>query len=107
MSKISTPIKRNRNAADTIFTITGMTKDSHETRCFGFYYALDNAVSAVLENRGGMDEGRYYHYLIIEEIGWGVYSMTRQELWFSFCKGKYRRIQVPHHSKNIFNFGIG
>lgn len=100
--------KYSKRVGDSIFTITGITKDSREsTRCFGFYFTQEEAVTAVLQNKSGMDEGGYYHYMLVEEHTAGVYGMPHQEIWFSFRKGKYRQIQVPHRYKNTTNFAIG
>lgn len=100
--------KYSKRVGDSIFTITGITKDSREsTRCFGFYFTQEEAVKAALGNSGDMNEGGYYHYLLVEEHTTGVYGIPRREIWFSFRKGKYRQIQAPHKYKNTTNFAIG
>lgn len=81
-----------------IFTITVMTiewrtrsKESNEadmmvcneTRCMGFYHTLAEALEAVEENRGSMNEC-LYSYLVIEEYGPGIQTLSESEHWFEW-----------------------
>ncbi len=93
---------------DSIFTVTGITKDPRSSaRCFGFYFSKEDAVDAVLRNCGGMDEGGYYQYLVVEEHVTGAYTMPRQEIWFSWRRNKYKEIKMPPKFEQITNFAMG
>jgi hypothetical protein len=62
-----------------IYTITVITKDGRDSRCFGFYFTQDEALDAISENRGSMCEC-LYEYIVLEKQGQGIHAIY----WFKW-----------------------
>lgn len=104
----------------SIFTITAIVAidpydtegkktfgNSKPTRVFGYYGTLKQAIEAVKDNRGGMDEC-LYQWIVIEEIPEGIHASTIEEYWFEWIAQRWQPIeQKPERFRSIVNFGIG
>lgn len=64
-----------------IYTVTAITKDAKDSRCFGFYFELESAKHAVDMNYGGMEES-YYEYIVIEKQFEGIHALAEQVKWY-------------------------
>lgn len=92
-----------------IYTLTSITKDGRDSRCFGFYFSLEEAKLAADENRCSMSEC-YYHYLVIEEIGEGIHAGAEQVQWYKWSgghelrggeEGKWVKCEMPQNDRFI------
>ena len=64
-----------------IYTITAITEDGKDSRCFGFYFSEASARLAALNNYGSMDEC-LYDYLVIERQKEGIHSFANVLQWY-------------------------
>lgn len=64
-----------------IYTITSITKDKKNSRCFGFFFNESSARTAVINNSGGLEEC-LYDYIVIEEQGQGIHAMAKPVQWY-------------------------
>ena len=84
---------------EPIFTVTGVRKEKAvnvkgklyeavEDRCFGWYPTLEDARQAVLRNACDINEAGHYPWVVVEEIGPGVYvgGPTDRMEWFEWCQ---------------------
>ena len=89
------------------------------THTFGHFLTLDDAQEAVEGNYGGMDEC-LYNYLLIEEIGYGIYAGLvndpendkQFEWWYRWehpdgQEGHWVTMEKPDWSKGIINWSVG
>lgn len=88
---------------DEIHTVTGVRTEQQvsvhgkpyeavDTRCFGWYPTLEEALSAAAENACDINEAGHYPWLVVESVGPGVYAGPRhgQERWFRWIQdGEY------------------
>lgn len=94
--------------------ITVITTDKYPARgdrirCFGFYNSHNDALVAVLQNRGSMQEC-LYEYLVIEEIADGIHPEVIRSDWFkwSFKSKAWIGLKLcPKTLRGISNFAIG
>lgn len=95
----------------SIFTITTLRHiASGQTRCVGFYFNIEDATRAVVENDMDINECRYYPYCVIEEIKEGIYFFQRHEIWFEWDheNQKYAKLnEKPKRYNQVCCFGIG
>ena len=75
-------------------------------RTFGYFHTIDDAIKAVVENRGNMQEC-LYNYLVIEGIGEGIHRLAEQEIWYEWKDGKWTLCNKPEFLKSIINFALG
>lgn len=108
------------NKISPIYTITTIEKlkpddryycQQGDTRCVGFYYDMESAEEAVIENRCDIFEC-LYDYAVIEQTPQGVYGTSSSEYkrWFykyDHDNNKYVPIEEPECVKHIYGFGIG
>lgn len=73
--------------ANYIHTVTALTKDGKDSRCFGFFFDFKMAESAVKTNAGSMEEC-LYDYIVIEKQRWGIHAMAAQVQWYKWV-GKH------------------
>lgn len=100
-----------------IFTLTSVAKTRTalspiNARCFGYFLTLDDALAAVEENTGNMQEG-LYDYLVIEETRPGIHAETVNESWFEWktddSQSGWVAITKPdlHGDTTVTNFSMG
>lgn len=104
-----------------IFTITGLyygnydiTKDRitsdnnvRSRRCFGFYNKLSDAISAVANNYGDMEEG-LFNFLVIESLPEGIFRTPTDSIWYEWSDEhgwKYLDVS-PKWSDGIVNYAL-
>lgn len=70
---------------DKIYTVTmvGTKSDPLDTRCWGWFPKLENAVRTVRWNQTDIFEIGYYKYAVIEESLPGVYGSCTQHSWWT------------------------
>lgn len=79
------------------------------SRCWGYYYNLDDAITAIVENHTDIHEC-WYDYAVIESVPWGVLPIGTEELkWFKWNAeaDRYELISKPEFSNQIVNWAIG
>ena len=99
---------------DSIFTVTSIFTKTNESnklekldsRCFGFFSKLDDALQAVEENRCDMHEC-YYDYLVIEEFKSGIHPVGEEVQWFEWYENGWQSCYKPEEISNVFNYAIG
>jgi len=102
-----------------IYLITSIFRDPHEfrkghTRTFGYYKALLDAINAVENNYGDMQEC-LYNYIVIEELHEGIHSLVEKEYWYNWVgerslsenSGKWVLCEKPDWAAGTINWGIG
>lgn len=94
-----------------MYFITAICKDrdnENSIRCFGYFNLALDAINAVLQNRGDIQECLYNH-VVIEKIGEGIHTDPDSELWFEwdYDELKWLPINKPEWSNNIVNWSIG
>lgn len=94
-----------------MFFITATNKSGDTTRCFGYFPTYDQALVAVNENRGGMDEC-FYDYLVLEYIKPGIhawYPDDEKQHWFEWNENfnKWVSCDCPKNFEMICNWAIG
>jgi hypothetical protein len=72
--------------SDFIYTVTAITKDGKDGRCFGFYFGLESAKHAVNINHCDMQEC-LYEYVVIEKQGEGIHIIAEQIQWYKWTGG--------------------
>lgn len=95
----------------TMYFITAICNDNRSdyfrsARCFGYYKLALDAVQAVLENRGDMEESLYTH-IVIERVGEGIHPIPDSEIWYMWQDEKWQQIPKPEWSKGTINWCIG
>ena len=94
-----------------IFTITTVRATPLEpNRCVGYYFDLQKAITAVLDNDGDMYEIGYYPYCVIEGVKPGLYFLDRAEYWFKWNIDKNGYEHLPKKPDKFYIracFGIG
>lgn len=91
----------------TVATMGGMgyrLEPIHRT--VGWFKTFQQAVEAICENRGGMDD-HLYDYAVIEVIPPGVYTRAKDIAWFKFENDKWESCQPPEWSNGTINWGMG
>jgi len=95
---------------EQIYTITTVSDEMFPNcRCVGFYFDLDVAITAVLNNDCDIYEGSYT-YCVIEELKQGLYYFPREEFWFKWNVKENNYVLLkkkPRKFKNIGGFGVG
>ena len=95
-------------------------KPYKRTNTFGHFQYISDAVRAVEHNDGGMDEC-LYNYLVIEEIGYGIYAgicnwepdnPKQYEWWYQWehpdgQEGHWVKMDKPDWSKGFLNWSVG
>ena len=118
-------ISRGPLAGKTVVMSLGsgveMSKDPDnpvERRVFGYFPSEGEARQAVEENRGDLNEGGLYEYVVIEEVPPGIHPDTREVQWYrnvvtlpakpgDRVRGRYEPIDKPPTSGSAINFSIG
>jgi hypothetical protein len=86
---------------------------STDSRCWGFFHSLEDAVKRVESNATDMNEAGYYDYAVIEPKQEGLCDFQDQDLtlWFKAayednkCIG-YRQCEQPDWAKNTTGWTI-
>jgi len=95
---------------DCIYTITTLyNQEIPKCRCVGYYFDLDVAIKAVLNNDCDIYEFSY-KYCVIEKVKQGLYYFPRDQFWFQWDHEKEGYVQLkekPNLFKRIGGFGIG
>lgn len=96
-----------------IYTLTSIYQSdnihrSGDTRCFGYFCSLADAIRAAEENRCDMQECRY-NYLVVEKLGEGIHAMATAIKWYkwNFEKNCWEYTQAPEWSIDVCNYSIG
>lgn len=101
-----------------IYTITAIAhpdkwSPSDSQRVFGFYSTIEEAIAAVVANRGGMDEALYTH-IVIEEVPPGVHALATAVQWFWWtgwehdgADGAWQPCEPPSWRAGIINHSMG
>jgi hypothetical protein len=90
-----------------IYTVTVFSDMSH-TRCVGFFYKLEDALS-VLENNE-CDVYEYNNdYAVIEKFSQGLYPLGKLVNFFEYDEEKdgYVACEVPKGYERVINFAMG
>jgi hypothetical protein len=95
----------------TIWAITTIvsTKDGFsDSRCVGYCFTAQEAFDLVEGNYADIHECDY-NYVIVEELGAGLYPDTYQDYWYEWDieKEKYVSCEKPEFAEGIVNWGIG
>ena len=82
--------------------------DGGDSRCFGYYEYLYDAVKALKENRCDMHEYIYW-YAVIEKIGEGIHPTVEREYWFKYDKEQdgFFKIKKPKETRCVCNHALG
>lgn len=79
------------------------------TRTFGHFPTLEQARNAVENNDGSMDEC-LYNFLVIEEIGYGIYASInneeKDETWYKWEHPKWVPMSKPDWSHGLFGWAM-
>lgn len=102
-------------------TVTGKPYEAHDTRCFGWYPTLDEALKAAGSNAADINEAGHYPWLVVEAVGAGVYggAMSDEQHWFRWeqeglyaGEGHYEACEPPEGiamegGMRFVGFGMG
>ena len=82
--------------------------DTGDTRTWGFYSDVNDAISALHNNRTNMHEC-FYDYAIIEEYNEGICNGTLRYQWFKWDNERdgYFEIDEPRCVSRMCDFAIG
>jgi len=97
----------------TAMTAGPITKN-WQSHTFGYYSKLEDALTAVEKNYGGMDEC-LYDYIVIEPIPPGIYGFLQNDIdkdetiWYKWVHpenefGRWERCERPEVYKHICSF---
>lgn len=88
----------------SIFTLTLTTKACLESRCIGFFWSEEEAISQIKN----ISDEALYDYLILEEFGAGIHAHSMREKWFIYIgDGAWQPCNKPDFVSNVVNWGIG
>jgi hypothetical protein len=98
----------------TIFTLTAVRIAATpfmritDTRCWGYYFEADDALEAVKQNVGGMDD-MLYNYLVIEQVSEGIGATAQALWWFRYDNAfeSWVPCECPLGDACPVNIGIG
>ena len=98
-----------------ITTFTGINpmgngRESRNSRCVGYLLDQKQAIQAVEENAGDINEAGTYPLCVVETLAEGIYPRTISANWFSWdeAKGGYQQIDKrPEDLEGVVNFSIG
>lgn len=91
-----------------IYTLTAIQSPSTErfnSRCWGYYFKLEQARKAAKYDYGAMNDCMY-DYLVIERFKPGVLTCGTFVDWYKYDLG-WKKIKMPEQFKGLINFGIG
>ena len=95
---------------NSIYTITAITENGKDSRCWGFYFCYAKALNAVERNIGGLDDCMF-DYVVIEEHPEGVLRIATVKQWFKYKKVpddvEWVEIDPPEWAEGVSNWGIG
>lgn len=79
-----------------------------DSRTFGYFVRLEDAVESVNKNIGDLREC-LYDYVVIEQINQGIHGETEKELWFGWNYELNCWFPRPKPSElvGIVNFALG
>ncbi len=117
-------LKRARKKSKKIYTLTtigeyeetrpnGTTFKTHRDRCVGWASTKALARKWARENKFDAGEAGYYQFIVIEEIGEGLYGggCMWQEFYriprSSRVRPRCKKIARPHKWRNLCGWGIG
>lgn len=82
--------------------------DTGDTRTWGFYSDVNDAISALHNNKTDMHEC-FYDYAIIEEYNEGICNGTLRYQWFKWDNERdgYFEIDEPRCVSRMCDFAIG
>lgn len=82
--------------------------NSIEHRVIGFYSTIDKVFNVIEKDSGALWEHRY-NFVVVEEFQEGVYTDSKQEIWFRWCKNKNKWIHLKNKPErfNTSNWAIG
>lgn len=103
-----------------IFTITPLNISQYkqytefesttiEPRCVGYYFKLEDAISAVENNVLDIHETNF-NFVVIESCSEGLYPIdSTEQYWFEWNREheKYVSCERPEEYKSIIRIGIG
>ncbi len=98
-----------------MYFITSIQSNSHtgfslQRRCFGYFFELDDALNAVINDVGSFREC-FYDYIVIEYIRSGIYPTSVTETWFQWSEnapvGWTKMDNKPSEFEGVINFAIG
>jgi hypothetical protein len=97
-----------------IYTITSLIdKEGDEiwdlsNRTFGYYFHLSDAIKAVEENRGDIQECLYTH-VVIEGLKEGIHPDIVEEVWFEWNKEQKKWVRLEEEPKisDFCNWAMG
>ena len=85
--------------------------NNNDYRCVGYFKSLNKALNAIENNDADINEEGCYPYIILENIGEGIYMFDSDPVWFEFNNktGKYKRMnEKPEIINNwLVGFAIG
>ena len=68
---------------DYIYTVTAITKDGNDGRCFGFFFNETDARIAAYGDYGGLQES-LYRYLVVEKQSNGIHALSEVIQWYEW-----------------------
>lgn len=91
-----------------IYIVTAIEPDNYRSRAFGFFFTLNEAFDAVLQNHGNLHECLYDH-VVIEKLGPGIHALCLREYWFrwNIKEKKWKTCDKPVFATGLINWGIG
>lgn len=94
----------------TIFTITTVSHRffPRHSRCWGYYFSLEEVEHALNNNIGSMHEC-LYDYAVVEEYSPGIVGMGEMISWWKYEQGGgWNKIEeTPLRFQGTVNFAIG
>jgi hypothetical protein len=117
IKNVSNPYRVPSTTAEPIFVITTLRNPEGKNlfpsppRAVGFYYKLQDSISAIEDNFCDIYEDGYYPIVVIEEVYAGIYTLISnisKEYWFKWNvkKDKYCKIKKPSVFSHMIGFGI-
>lgn len=97
----------------SIFFVTTVVTDNgnfKNSRCWGYYYSLDDARHNILINNSDIHECDF-DFALIEEMSQGIMSYIAtpdlKKVWFHWEEDGYREVEEPEFAKDIVGWSCG
>ena len=89
-----------------LYTVTACTRDARITRTFGWFPDRQQAMKAVRDNQGSMQEC-LYQWMVIEAVPPGVHAEAKAIQWYRWRKGRWTACPAPKWAQGLVNFSMG
>jgi hypothetical protein len=110
------PMSKKHQVNKDIYFVTGIQNRTNSesvgrSRCWGYFFNLEEAKKDVTNNYTDMAENNYYNFIVIEKIPSGILPcITGIEIiqWYMYNPkiDKYEDCETPEWSKNIVQWAL-